>query len=311
MNFKKFKIWLVTDGSEGMLTQVRGLADQFSSNIKEIKADLIFPWNKLQPGFLPVFKWIFKNQILKDDLPDMIISCGRKSVYLSLYLKKKYKKIINIHIQNPKISSKKFNFIVSPNHDNQKGSNIINSVGALHYFKKSINFSNKNLLTCIIGGDNQHYYFNNNEAIKLSNKLLEIKKQNLELEILVITSRRTSKKIKDILLDKLSDIASIWTGNGENPYKYSISNSKYFIVTSDSTSMISEAAISGRPIYVYHLPFKRKSKRISSFHKEFVKLGITRELENIEGLENWLYDPLNESKRIGSIIKKRIIEENI
>jgi len=302
---------VITDGSEGMISQVNGLANQFSSNIKEIKADLIFPWNKLQPGFLPLFKWIFKNQIPKDGLPDMIISCGRKSVYVSLYLKKKYKKIINIHIQNPKISSKKFNYIISPNHDNHKGSNVINSVGALHYFNKTINSSNKNILTCIIGGDNKHYYFNNNEAIKLSNQLLELKKQNLELELHVITSRRTSKRIKDILLKKLSDIASIWIGNGKNPYKFSISNSNYFVVTSDSTSMISEAAISGKPIYIYHLPFKRKSKRISSFHKEFEKLGITRKIENIKELENWSYDPLNESKRIASIIKKRIIEENI
>ena len=34
-------------------------------------------------------------------------------------------------------------------------------------------------------------------------------------------------------------------------------------------------------------------------------------LQNIQQLQNWMYDPLNESKRIASIIKKRILEENI
>ena len=61
MNLEKIKIWSVTDGSQGMISQTMGLSKQISSNIKEIKTDLIFPWNKLQPGLLPTYKWIFKN----------------------------------------------------------------------------------------------------------------------------------------------------------------------------------------------------------------------------------------------------------
>ena len=87
--------------------------------------------------------------------------------------------------------------------------------------------------------------------------------------------------------------------------------SSFFIVTSDSTSMISEAAVSGKPIYVYHLAFKRKSKRIENFHKEFSELGITKDIINFNHLSNWTYNPLNESERIAIIIKKKIIEENI
>ena len=85
-------------------------------------------------------------------------------------------------------------------------------------------------------------------------------------------------------------------------------NSKYFIITSDSTSMISEATISGMPIYVYQLPFKRKSLRFERFHNEFKKLNIIREFHSSKKLENWTYDKLDESKRIAGIIKKRIIE---
>ena len=60
MNFSNKNIWILTDGSQGMISQARGLAQQFSSNILEIKTDLVFPWSKLQPGYLPVYKWIFK-----------------------------------------------------------------------------------------------------------------------------------------------------------------------------------------------------------------------------------------------------------
>ncbi len=311
MSLEKIKIWAVTDGSKGMISQVMGLSNQISKDITEIKTDLIFPWNKIQPGFLPIYKWIFRNKFPKDNEPNIIISCGRKSVYFSLYCKKVFKNLINIHIQNPKISSKNFNFVISPNHDNINGSNIINSVGALHHINKNNKSNNKNLVTCIIGGDNNHYYFDNKEANKLCNKLLEIKKNQNDLELNIVTSRRTSNMVKKILTKKLRDIAKIWVGEGKNPYIESIQKSSYFIVTSDSTSMISEAAISGKPIYVHHLKFKRKSKRIENFHKEFSDLGITKDLINFNHLSDWTYNSLNESERIAIIIKKRIIKENI
>ena len=53
----------------------------------------------------------------------------KKCLSFTLF-KKKFSNVINIHIQNPKISSKKFSHIVVPNHDNLKGvKNIINSIG--------------------------------------------------------------------------------------------------------------------------------------------------------------------------------------
>ena len=107
----------------------------------------------------------------------------------------------------------------------------------------------------------------------------------------------------------LKDFAKIWSGEGVNPYSFAIKNSSYFILTSDSTSMISESAISGKPIYIYQLPFKRASKRFEKFHNEFKKLNITRNFENNTILSNWSYTSLYESKRIAGIIKQRIIQD--
>ena len=308
MNLNKLKIWSVTDGSQGMISQVNGLSRHISSNIIEIKTDVIFPWSKLQPGLLPTYNWIFKNNI-SNKQPDILISCGRKSVYFSLYCKKKFNNLINIHIQNPKISSRSFNYVISPNHDNFYGNNVINSVGALHQFEKSNIAPKPNLLTCIVGGNNQHYNFSSNEAEKLCKKLIEIKKFNTDIELNVITSRRTSDLLKKNLIKNLSNIAKIWNGVGENPYKQAIQVSSFFIVTSDSTSMISEVAISGKPVYIYHLPFKRKSRRIINFQNEFSNLGISRNINNIQKLEKWTYKPLNESERIARIIKEKLIQD--
>ena len=311
MNLERIKIWAVTDGSQGMISQVMGLSKQISPYITEIKTDLIFPWNKIQPGFLPTFKWIFKNNFPLNNEPNILISCGRKSVYFSLYCKKKFRNLLNIHIQNPKISSSNFSYVISPNHDNFKGGNVLNSVGALHHLKRNNTVSDPNLVTCIIGGNNQHYHFRDKEINKLCDKLIEIKNNKKDIKLNIVTSRRTSSLIKKILIEKLNNIATIWTGDGKNPYIESIQKSSYFIVTSDSTSMISEAAISGKPIYIHHLTFKRKSKRIENFHREFSDLGITRDLINFNHLSDWTYNSLNESERIAIIIKKRIIKETI
>ena len=314
MNIDNPKIWSLTDGSQGMISQTKGLANELSINIKEVKTEIIFPWNRLQPGILPVFSWIFKNKLPTNEIPDVVISCGRKSVYLSVYLKKKYPNIINIHIQNPKISSKYFSFVIAPNHDALYGENIINSTGAIHHFKKNNNLKNhyetntKNLITCIIGGENNHYNFSKENTLDLCERIKKIKIYNNNIEILVITSRRTNQEIKYILKKELNSISTIWFGEGKNPYEFALYNSSYFIITSDSTSMISEASISGKPIYVYQLPMKRKSKRFIRFHEEFRKMNITREFNTLDKLENWTYTKLEEGERIAGIIKKRIIE---
>ncbi len=314
MNIDNLKIWSLTDGSQGMISQTKGLANELSVNIKEVKTEIIFPWNRLQPGILPIFSLIFKNKLPTNEIPDVVISCGRKSVYLSVYLKKKYPNIINIHIQNPKISSKYFSFVIAPNHDALHGENIINSTGAIHHFKKTKNLKNhyeintKNLITCIIGGENNHYNFSKENTLDLCERIKKMKSYNNNKEILVITSRRTNQEIKYILNKELNSISTLWFGEGKNPYEFALYNSSYFIITSDSTSMISEASISGKPIYVYQLPMKRKSKRFIRFHEEFKKMNITRDFNTLDKLENWTYTKLEESKRIAGIIKKRIIE---
>ena len=307
----------MTDGSEGMLSQVKGLAQQFTKKINFIKVEIIFPWSKLQPGFLPIYKWIFKNEINLSNKPDIVISCARKSVYFSLYLKKKFEDIINIHIQNPKISFSKFDFIIAPAHDKISGSNVINSVGAIHRFTKNKieneqnpdkNLKKDNLVSFIIGGKNRHYEFNFQNILEIINYVKKFKEKYSDHNFLIISSRRTDSKMFDLLRKELEDFAYIWDGEKNNPYTFSLKYSKYFIVTSDSTSMISECAYTGKPIYIFHLPFKRKSKRIEDFHIDFEKRNITKSLDDNYKLYEWEYETLDEAKRISGILKKRIIE---
>ena len=318
MDFSKKNILVLTDGSDGMISQVIGLAEQISPKINSIKTKIIFPWSNLQPGILPIYKWIFKNNLSIYPIPNIIISCGRKSVYLSMYLKKKYQNVITIHIQNPKVQLNNFNYIVAPEHDNISGPNVITSIGALHKFNNqtfdkvidaNYNIPKKNLVSVIIGGNNNHYNFSIKEVNNLIINIKNIKNKNSKLNFLIIFSRRTNNQSKKIIKTKLNEHAIIWDKDNNNPYTFALKYSDYFIVTSDSTSMISECAFTAKPIYIFKLPFKRTSKRIKKFHEQFQNLNITKYLNSTNELVSWIYKPLNESKRISSIIKERIIKE--
>ena len=228
--------------------------------------------------------------------------------------------IVGTHLENEFIDGLiKNNLHPGLNTKIPKGINIINSVGAIHKFdyekllkiEENFDIPKKNLLSCLIGGQNQHYYFREKEAIELCESIMKLKYTYPKTNLLIISSRRTSIQIKKIIKKKFNSISNLWLGDGKNPYVFALKYSSKFIVTSDSSSMISEAAISGKPIYVYNLPFKRISKRFEKFHEEYKRLNITRDLNNISNFDDWSYSPLNESKRIAGIIKERIIKDNL
>ena len=68
--------------------------------------------------------------------------------------------------------------------------------------------------------------------------------------------------------------------------------------------MISEAALTGKPIYVAQIRSKKDDYRFRQFRKLFTKLNIIRNLE--DKLEVWNYEKLDETNRVANIIKKKI-----
>ena len=78
----------------------------------------------------------------------------------------------------------------------------------------------------------------------------------------------------------------------------------YIIVTCDSTSMISESAITGKPIYVAQMPAIKNDQRFKIFFNLFESLNIIKPLNN--SVENWTYTKLNETKRIAEQLKEKI-----
>ena len=84
----KLKGLILTEGLHGMISQAEGLARALDLNFFHEKIELNNPWILIPPLLTPVKQFVFKNRINKDY--DVIISCGRKSVIPSIFLKTKF-----------------------------------------------------------------------------------------------------------------------------------------------------------------------------------------------------------------------------
>ena len=314
----ELKALLLTQGMHGMVSQVEGLAKALGLSYKHQKIELKSFWNMIPPKISPISENLVKNKFVCDC--KVVISCGRKSVIPSIALKKRLgNQIFNIHVQDPKISFKHFDLIVSPEHDNLKGENIINTTGAIHYLnKKEINDNSnylniekdkrRELVAFIIGGPNKYYKYSEKQIHELFNKVKTLFTTD-RFKIIVIPSYRTPENILKIAFNTFNVDHHVVKTIDKKAYLSALAISNYIIVTCDSTSMISEAAITGKPVYIAMMKSFKPTGRFKKFYSQLRDLGITRELGN--SVESWSYNKLNEVNRIAPIIKARMKKNGI
>ena len=309
----KLKGLVLTEGMHGMISQVEGLAKALDLDFIHEKIELNNFWKFLPPKLTPVKSFVFKNK-MKENF-NIVISCGRKSVIPSLYLKNKYKsKIINIHIQDPKVSLNNFDFVVVPEHDKLTGSNVLTTKGAIHYLTKdqlvlSQNYlkskidPKKKIVSFIIGGPNKYYSYSDKVIDSIFANVHKSFIQN-NYQAIVIPSIRTPKKIIEKAQNYFDSSQIVIQNVDKKAYLSSLQLADHIIVTCDSTSMISEAALTGKPIYVAQMPAIKKNNRFKDFFELFERLNIIKNLGT--SVEDWNYQKLDETQRISSYIKDKI-----
>ena len=311
----KLKALLLTEGMHGMISQVEGMAKALNTEYSHKIVRLSFPWNLIPPKFTPISQIVLKDKIYinENETPDVIISCGRKSVIPSIFLKKKNSQIFTIHIQDPKVNFKNFDAIVAPEHDNLKGDNIYTSKGAIHYITE-IEISKANqyladkiksekIVSLILGGPNKYYSFNSDQIINIFNQIKSIFVSD-GYKVIIIPSMRTPKEIIDLAIREMGSCGHVVNKVDKQAYLSAYALANHVIVTCDSTSMISEAATSGKPVFVAHMKAKKNNYRFKRFFELFKQMGITRNLG--EKVENWTYNKHNEAQRIALELRKKI-----
>ena len=311
----KLKGILLTQGMHGMISQVEGLAKALDIDFTHHTVELNNFWKMMPPKLTPISQRVYKkiNQI---DF-DLIISCGRKSVIPSIHLKNNSKKkVFNIHIQDPKVNFSHFDFIVAPEHDSIKGQNVINTKGAIHYLTEDEIIKNKDYLnsfikkdqrkicSLILGGPTKYYDYSLENIKNIFSNLNNFLEKN-DFQLIVIPSMRSPKNSINLAKDYFGKNHTIIDNVDKKAYLSALSISESIVVTCDSSSMISEAALTGKPIYVANILPRKNDKRFRKFRNLFRELNIIRNLGELE--ENWNYQKLDETSRVAKIIKQKLI----
>jgi mitochondrial fission protein ELM1 len=310
----KLKGILLTEGMHGMISQVEGLAKALDIDFTHHKVELNNFWKLIPPIFTPVSQIVYKK--LDHSGFDLIISCGRKSIIPSIHLKNtSNKKVFNIHIQDPKVNLDNFDFIVAPEHDAIKGQNVITTKGAIHYLTENEINENKDYLNSfikkdhrevwalILGGPTKYYDYSKKNMKHIFSILYKLLQKH-DFQLVVIPSMRTPINTIHYAKEYFGESHTIIKNVDKKAYLSALAISKNIVVTCDSSSMISEAALTGKPIYVANIEPKKNDKRFQSFKNLFRELNITRNLG--EEVETWNYQKLDETNRIANIIKKKI-----
>jgi len=310
----KLKGILLTQGMHGMISQVEGLAKALDIDFTHHSVEPKNFWKVIPPKLTPISQSVYKK-IDHDDF-DVIISCGRKSVIPSIHLKNKAnKKVFNIHIQDPKVDLKHFDFIVAPEHDEIEGQNVISTKGAIHYLTENEISKNKDYLnsfikkddrkiwTLILGGPTKYYDYSTKNMKHIFTMLYKLLKKH-DFQLVVIPSMRTPINTIHYAKEFFGDNHTVIMDVDKKAYLSALAIAENIIVTCDSSSMISEAALTGKPIYVANILPKKNDKRFQRFRNLFRELNITRILG--EEIENWNYQKLDETNRVASIIKQKI-----
>ena len=251
----ELKALLLTQGMHGMVSQVEGLARALGLTYKHQSIKLKHLWSLLPPKLTPISENLVKEKFVCDS--KVIISCGRKSVIPSIALKKRLgKEIFTIHVQDPKVSLKHFDLVISPEHDNIKGDNVLTTKGAIHYLTKkeikdnlnylNVNKEKKKLVAFIIGGPNKYYNYNDQAIQQLFTKIKTLFTPD-KYKIITVPSYRTPEKIIKKAFDTFNFNHIVIKTVDKKAYLSALALADISVVTCDSTSMISGPLVKKYP----------------------------------------------------------------
>lgn len=305
--------WIVTEtGLTGTENQCLGVAEALGVMPEIKRIGLKPPWKSLSPWLGFEHAGIFTGDALEPPYPDILIAAGRKAISAARFIKKASGgKTFTVFLQDPHINPQAFDLVAVPAHDNLCGENVIvttatpNRITAPRLAAAKEEWASQFSalpaphIAVLIGGNSKTHRMTPEIVNKLSEQL-----KSLEASLMITTSRRTGAANETILKDALEKRPHtyFYDGQGDNPYFGMLAFADYILVTSDSASMLSDAATTGKPVYMIAL-----AGGSPKFDRLYEQLTNKKALRPFQGaLENWCYSPINDAELIAHEITKRM-----
>lgn len=259
-------VWALTTGEAGMRAQALGLAEALGFGFDEKRIGLRAPWRWL-PGHLcplPLRGLDASLDRLTPPWPDILISCGRRSTAAAIAIRKASEgRTFTVHLQHPRTPPHYFDLIFAHPHDSLAGANVqltpttIHRVTAEKLATERTAFAGPGRLLpppltgILLGGRTRRGGFADADIRALLDLLSAERASGASLHI--TPSRRTEPHVVAALRAYFdgNGAVRIWDGEGDNPYFGILASSNRLIVTADSTSMVSEALATNRPVGLF------------------------------------------------------------
>jgi hypothetical protein len=222
--------------------------------------------------------------------------------------------MLGLHIQNPRVSPRRFDLVAAPLHDGLAGENVVTTFGATHRVTEARLAKAAEALApklsqlpypriaVLIGGASKAFRFDGADAQRLGEDLARLARKT-NASLLVTPSRRTGAENTAIIARCLEGVpAHIWDGRGDNPYFAFLGLAEAIVATGDSVNMVTEAAGTGKPVYVY--PLRGYSARLARFHAAMRQRGATRTFDG--RLDSWSYAPVNDTEVVAAALRRLI-----
>ena len=309
------KIWVLADDRAGNVNQLLGIAEAlgFPYERKDIRYNRLIRLPNWLRGHTFIGLDSKYKEGLKHDLPDVILSAGRRSFPIARAIKHLTKgRAKIIQLMNPLYALNDADLIVLPLHDNYKGQaqNVLQVLGTPHritpeklaqekvHWKNVIKQYPPKRLSLIVGGATKNKPF----TIEMADELIHAAKDLKPASILVTTSRRTPTEVVERLQKKLPKPCFFYRfgDKTENPYFGLLAWADKIIVTGDSMSMCTECCATGVPVFIF-APDKMMSKKHKRFHSSLYAAGVAAP---VGGKIPTNTQPINPANDIAKRIKK-------
>ena len=291
--------------------------------------------------------WCLKTFLKKDVYssliglkPDIIISCGSSLAPINFVLSRESLAKSIVILRPSFLSTHRFDLVIMPRHDNPpRRKNVAVTEGALNLIdeeylrEQSVKLSQVHgsclpagrawfmvhgfCIGLLIGGDTKNFHLDKNIILEVIKQIKSVA-QELNADILVTTSRRTSSEIEKLVKKEFKDYSRckvLIIANEKNILEAVggiLGLSKIIVTSPESISMISEAASSKKYVLVFESPglSKRHWRFIDYFARsKYIYLaepcGLSKAIEDI-----WLNKPPIHNPR-DSLLVREAIKKNL
>jgi mitochondrial fission protein ELM1 len=313
-------IWAISDGRAGIEAQAVGLAEAVARQTPARIVVKRVAWNG-RIGRLPWWanwlprRWLTPQSEIHAPWPDLWIAAGRATLPLSIRAKRwSGGKTYVVQVQDPRVPAPMFDLVIPPKHDRLTGDNVLPITGSPHRvtvarldseyekFKDRIDALPRPRVAVLLGGKSKAFDLSVERAAQMAHQIqLPLEQEGGSL--LMTFSLRTPEPARALLTARLRHLPGIiWDGEGDNPYFAFLAAADYILVTEDSTNMATEAASTGKPVFI--LKMDGQSLKFRMFHEELERQGAARPYGG--AFHGWTYDPVDETGRAAAEVVARM-----